>query len=181
MNCTKCGNPLDAGAKFCTKCGNTVQAGPVNAAPDLDRTVSVAGNGPIPTAAQYQAPQPQYQAPQPQYQAPQTNVNINFNQLKNSTWDGEVLDTIVNSIIASLIISISCGIATPWAICYMMKFVIGHAIIDGKRLSFNGTGGDLFAQWIKWFLLTVITCGIYSFWVTPRLYKWIAEHIHTEG
>ena len=99
---------------------------------------------------------------------------------ETSTWDGGVLDTVVNSIIASLIISITCGIATPWAVCYMMKFIVGHAIIDGKRMTFTGTGGDLFGQWIKWFLLTIITCGIYSFWVIPRMYKWIAEHIHAE-
>ncbi len=97
-----------------------------------------------------------------------------------STWDGSVFDTIINSIVASLIISISCGIATPWAICYMMKFVIGHTIINGRRLKFDGNGGQLFGNWIKWFLLTVVTCGIYSFWVTPRLYKWVATHIHSE-
>ncbi len=101
--------------------------------------------------------------------------------VKTSTWDGGVLDTVVNSIVASLIMTFTCGIATPWAICYMMKFVIGHVIVDGKRLSFDGNGGQLFGNWIKWFLLTLITCGIYSFWVTPRLYRWIASHTHTEG
>lgn len=97
-----------------------------------------------------------------------------------SDWDGGVFDTIVNVIVASLIISLTCGIATPWAICYMFKFVIGHVLVDGKRLTFDGTGGQLFGNWIKWFLLTVITCGIYSFWVIPRLYKWIASHTHFE-
>ena len=96
-----------------------------------------------------------------------------------STWDGSVFDTIVNSIAASLICVLTCGIGAPWAICYIMKFVIGHAVIDGKRMRFDGTGGQLFGNWIKWLLLTFITCGIYSFWVTPRLYKWVASHIHT--
>ena len=98
-----------------------------------------------------------------------------------STWDGGVFDTIVNSIVASLIIGVTCGIATPWAICYMMKFIIGHAVIDGKRLKFDGTGGQLFGNWIKWFLLTLVTFGIYGFWVIPRMYKWVASHIHVEG
>ena len=101
--------------------------------------------------------------------------------VKVSTWDGGVFDTVVNSIVASLIITVTCGIATPWAVCYMMKFIISHAVIDGKRLTFDGTGGQLFGNWIKWFLLTVITCGIYGFWVVPRMYKWIASHIHVEG
>ena len=97
-----------------------------------------------------------------------------------STWDGGVLDTIANAIVASLIMTFTCGIATPWAICYMWKFIISHVIVDGKRLSFDGNGGQLFGNWIKWFLLTIVTCGIYGFWVTPRLYNWIASHTHRE-
>ena len=100
--------------------------------------------------------------------------------IATSTWDGGVFDTIINSIIASLIISFTAGIAAPWGICYMMKFVIGHTIINGKRLSFDGNGAQLFGNWIKWFLLMVVTCGIYGFWVTPRLYQWVASHIHSE-
>ncbi len=34
----------------------------------------------------------------------------------------------------------------------------------------------LFGNWIKWLLLTMITFGIYSFWVVPRLTKWRVEH-----
>jgi len=101
--------------------------------------------------------------------------------IKSSTWDGGVLDTVVNSIVASLMITFTCGIATPWAICYMWKFIIDHVIIDGKRLSFDGNGGQLFGNWIKWFLLTIITCGIYGFWVIPRLYAWIASHTRFEN
>ncbi len=95
-----------------------------------------------------------------------------------SDWDGGVLDTFVASIVASLIIYFTCGIGTPWAICYLWKYILSHAIIDGKRLAFDGTGGQLFGNWIKWFLLTAITCGIYGFWVYPRLFKWVASHTH---
>ena len=115
----------------------------------------------------------------PQQEAPAANATVAAQMPKVSDWDGGVFDTFVNSLVASLIISVTCGIATPWAVCYMMKFIISHATIDGKRLVFDGTGGSLFAQWLKWFLLTLITCGIYSFWVAPRLYKWVASHIHT--
>lgn len=118
------------------------------------------------------------------------NMNMNMNNMGGmnmggmnmggqSTWDGGVLDTIVASLVASFLTSITCGIATPWAVCYMMKFILEHTIIDGKRLRFDGNGGQLFGNWIKWMILTVITCGIYSFWVTPKLYQWIAKHTHT--
>ena len=93
-----------------------------------------------------------------------------------STWDGSVFDTIINSIIASLIIGCTFGIATPWAICYMMKFVIGHTVIGGRRLSFDGNGTQLFGNWIKWFFLSVITIGIYALWLPIKVRKWRAKH-----
>lgn len=114
----------------------------------------------------------------PQQAAPTVNINVTAQTSRFSDWDGGVLETVVAAIVASLIVTFTCGIATPWAVCYMMDFVISHATIDGRRLVFDGSGGDLFIQWLKWLVLTVITCGIYSFWVIPRLYKWVASHIH---
>jgi uncharacterized membrane protein YjgN (DUF898 family) len=105
--------------------------------------------------------------------------NCGASMATGSTWDGGVFETFVATVVTSLFIFITCGIATPWAICYMIKFITEHAVIDGRRLRFDGTGAQLFGNWIKWLVLLIITCGIYSFWVTPRLYKWIASHIHT--
>ena len=34
----------------------------------------------------------------------------------------------------------------------------------------------VFGLWLKWLLLIIVTLGIYSIWVTPRLFKWVAEH-----
>jgi uncharacterized membrane protein YjgN (DUF898 family) len=41
---------------------------------------------------------------------------------------------------------------------------------------FEGKALGLFGHWIKWFLLIIITIGIYGFWVAPRLQKWIWEN-----
>ena len=41
---------------------------------------------------------------------------------------------------------------------------------------FTGTGLGPFGLWIKWFLLIVITVGIYGFWVAPQIAKWKWEH-----
>ena len=113
-----------------------------------------------------------------QEDAPVVNVNVTNQTSRFSDWDGGVFETFLTMLAASLIISFTCGIATPWAVCYLVNFIVSHATIDGKRLTFDGSGGDLFIQWLKWLLLTVITCGIYSFWVIPRMYKWVASHIH---
>ena len=106
------------------------------------------------------------------------DYNGGYDAPAGSTWDGGVLETFLASIVYSLIVTFTCGIATPWAVCYFYKFVISHVIIDGKRLYFNGTGGSLFGNWLLWTLLTVITCGIYGFWVAPKMYKWFSSHTH---
>lgn len=162
--CKACGTQLNDSQQFCTNCGAN-QAG---AAPQ-----------PQPQQPQYAPPQPTYAPPQPQYAPPQPTYAPPQPARPQSNWDGGVLDTIINSIVASLIVGFTCGIATPWAICYMMKFIVEHTIIDGRRLTFDGDGASLFGNWIKWFLLTVITFGIYGFWVVPRMYQWVAKHIHT--
>jgi hypothetical protein len=30
--------------------------------------------------------------------------------------------------------------------------------------------------WLKWWILMIITLGICSFWVMPRIYRWKWEH-----
>ena len=97
---------------------------------------------------------------------------------RESKWDGGVLETAINTIIASIICSLTFGLGAPWAMCMVIKFIVSHAVIDGQRYTFDGKGGQLFGQWIKWVLLIIITCGIYSFWVAPKMYNWVASHLH---
>ena len=65
--------------------------------------------------------------------------------------------------------------------CKLIKWRKTHTVIDGKRLDFNGTGGSLFGHWILWELLSVITCGIYSFFVHVALKRWEMQHTTYEG
>ena len=46
----------------------------------------------------------------------------------------------------------------------------------GKRLRFDGHGIQLFGNWIKWLLLSIITIGIYSLWVPIKMKKWVTKH-----
>ena len=116
---------------------------------------------------------------QPNFQQ-QPNYQQGYVQQAISSFDGGVLGCLGATILSSLMITFTLGIATPWAVAYLYKFILSHVTIDGRRLRFDGTGGQLFGNWIKWFLLTIVTLGIYSFWVTPRLYNWIASHTHRE-
>ncbi|WP_255429669.1 DUF898 family protein [Salinibacterium sp. ZJ70] len=42
---------------------------------------------------------------------------------------------------------------------------------------FTGSATGLFGHWIKWFLLSIITLGIYLFWVAPALQRWKTVNI----
>lgn len=95
-----------------------------------------------------------------------------------SKFNGTVLDMLICNIVAGLITGITLGIGTPWAVAYKRKFICDHTLVDGKQLVFDGTGGDLFGKYIKWFLLCIITLGIYSFWLQVRMEEWVAEHTH---
>ena len=53
-----------------------------------------------------------------------------------------------------------------------------HTVINGHRLTFTGTAVQLFGKWIVWMLLTIVTIGIYGFWVSIKLKKWKVSHTH---
>lgn len=98
--------------------------------------------------------------------------------MKESYFDGGVLDYIGYSILAAIICELTLGIATPWAVCMMQNWKTKHTIVGGQRLYFDRTGAQLFGNWIKWFLLTIITFGIYGFWLQIKMEQWIVKHTH---
>jgi uncharacterized membrane protein YjgN (DUF898 family) len=95
---------------------------------------------------------------------------------KNFVFDGGAGTYLGTSILAVVIIVCTLGIAYPYALVLMQRWKAKHTYIKGFQLKFTGTGIGLLAQWIKWFLLCLITFGIYGFWVYPRLQRWIIEH-----
>ena len=95
-----------------------------------------------------------------------------------SKFTGGVLELIGMSIACSLLTSITFGIAFPWAICMMVKWVLKNTVVDGKALTFDGNGAQLIGNWIKWLLLSVITFGIYSLWVPVKIIGWVVSHVH---
>ena len=95
-----------------------------------------------------------------------------------SKFTGGLLGLIGISILQGLIITFTLGIATPWAVCLKESWIAKHTIIDGRQLVFDGTGGQLFGNYIKWFLLTIITFGIYSLWLSIKMKQWVVKHSH---
>ena len=95
-----------------------------------------------------------------------------------SKFDGGLLGLIGIIILASFLSLITLGIGIPWGVCIRERWIASHTVIDGKRLTFDGKGGQLFGNYIKWFLLTLITIGIYSLWLWIKMKQWTVKHTH---
>lgn len=93
-----------------------------------------------------------------------------------SYFDGGLLSLIGVNLLGILITVISFGILYPWAVCLSFGWKINHTVIEGRRLRFIGQPMSLFFNWIKWLLLTIVTLGIYGFWVGIALEKWKAKN-----
>lgn len=95
---------------------------------------------------------------------------------RNFVFDGGLADYLETAILAALLTVFTLGLAFPWALCMNLSWRAKHTIVSGRRLEFTGTGGDLIGLWLKWIGLTIITLGIYLFWVSVSLERWIVEH-----
>ncbi len=98
--------------------------------------------------------------------------------MKDSYFDGGLLQLIGWTVLGSLITVVTLGICLPWSYTMIYNWEVKHTVIDGRRQHFDGTAIGLFGNWIKWFLLSVITLGIYSFWLQIKLKKWIVSHTY---
>ena len=98
--------------------------------------------------------------------------------MKDSYFDGRLLQLLGWKILGSLITIVTLGICYPWAVCMVYNWEIKHTVVDGKRMEFDGKAIQLFGNWIKWFFLTIITIGIYGFWLDIKVKKWKTKHTH---
>jgi uncharacterized membrane protein YjgN (DUF898 family) len=81
-------------------------------------------------------------------------------------------------IVAALLCVVTFGIYSPWFVCEIYRYFYGNTRIAAGgskpiKLAFQGTGGDLFNMFIGGYLLSGITCGIYSFWFQVNIIKFI--------
>ncbi|MDO4799439.1 MAG: DUF898 family protein [Bacillota bacterium] len=90
----------------------------------------------------------------------------------DSYFDGGLLELIGIAVLGWFVTVFTFGICFPWALCMLYRWKINHTVIEGRRLRFIGSATGLFVEWIKWFLLCIVTLGIYGFWVGIALEKW---------
>jgi len=91
-----------------------------------------------------------------------------------------ILDLIAINIGFFLICLFTLGLGWPLAVVIKEKWKCQRTYISGKKLKFVGTGGELFVEYIKWILLTIITLGIFLIWFPNKKYQWTIRHTHFE-
>lgn len=103
-----------------------------------------------------------------------------YEDIKNgqSVFTGGMLGYLGICLATALLSAVTLGLAYPWLMCWKKSWYAEHTYINGKQLSFDGTGGQLFGKCLLWLLLTILTIGIYGLWVPIKMHQWITSHTH---
>ena len=94
-----------------------------------------------------------------------------------SRFTGTTFGLVWLNIWTGFVTGITFGIAFPFMLCAKEKWMAKHTYINGRQLNFDGTGMQLFGNWIKWSLLVLVTLGIYGFFIPIAIKKWTVSHI----
>jgi hypothetical protein len=94
-----------------------------------------------------------------------------------SKFSGGVFPIFLFCIWAPILLIISLGFATPFIICTIIRWICNNSTIGGKSYRFKGTAIGLFGRWILWYILTIITIGIFGFWSTRNQIRWVIENV----
>lgn len=95
-----------------------------------------------------------------------------------SEFQGSVLGFIGYSLLFAIIGPLTLSLAVPWIWASFYSWKAQNTIIGGRRLTFDGTGSQLFGKYVLWTILTIITLGIYGFWLYNKLEQWKIKHTH---
>ena len=92
-------------------------------------------------------------------------------------FDGRGLDLLGLLIVVSLLSMITLGIYGFWGQVRIMRWLVNHFRLYGRRLDFTGTGLDFLGIVLLNWLLCAITLGIYTPWAFVNLTQWYQGQI----
>jgi len=76
---------------------------------------------------------------------------------------------------------ISIGILYPFFLYLRYALVYSKTQIDGYKLVFKGNIFVFYFHYLWWYFLTIITLGIYHFFLEYKLYKWVVKNIYFDN
>lgn len=101
---------------------------------------------------------------------------------RESKFTGGAISNFLHALAVTVVSIITLGLAYPAMVCWKLRWESSHTCIDGRQLVFDGTGLQLFGKYIVWFLLSIITFGIYFIFCMPlNMTRWTTEHTHFEN
>ncbi len=82
-----------------------------------------------------------------------------------------------------LLMSITFGIYTPWALVNLKKWTYENVEVGGQRgrLTFDGDGGTLFGTYLLGMILTYCTLGIYGAWLANDIFAFYWDNTRLDG
>jgi len=92
------------------------------------------------------------------------------------------MEVFINMLIFGLLTMVTLGIGYCFFFVRFLKWIYSNTKINGKRITFSGTGLQYFLKNLKWVLLSILTIGIYGILCVPRDFcKFFVENTHFEG
>lgn len=99
---------------------------------------------------------------------------------EESYFDGKMLELLAYNFLLNFISALTVNIARPFIKNLVLEYEINHTVINGRRLKYHSRSIDYFVENFKWTFLTIITFGIYAFWIPIKKQRYIDSHISYE-
>lgn len=97
-----------------------------------------------------------------------------------SYFDGRLRALIGINLLTILVCPITLGLAYPAMYCLKRKWIYASTVVNGYRLKFTGKGRQLIGKYILWTFLSIITFGIFAFWLPIKYQKWETKHVEID-
>jgi uncharacterized membrane protein YjgN (DUF898 family) len=95
-----------------------------------------------------------------------------------SRFGGTAIELFCVVILQYLMIIITLGFGTPWALCMRERWRTENMVIDGKQVVFEGKGRKLFWRYMWWSFLTLISLGFYAWKRAINVRDWMLDYTH---
>lgn len=191
--CPNCGAETENESKFCSNCGTVLTNGSaayVNKSRDTfnNRPVEeirarteeenrLAENGARSLRASERIENAEHTEIPPRTAAP-----METSETYPSVFKGGALSRAFRLFAVGFVTLITLGLAYPAMFCWFLRWQSSKTYINGRKLVFDGTGGQLFGKYILWCVLSLITLGLYYiFAARVNMIAWQTKHTHFEG
>ena len=101
--------------------------------------------------------------------------------VEETVFDGSAVGYFWHLVWWGIICFFTLGICYPITICMKQRYLAKRVIINGHHLKFKGKAGSIFGRYLLWFLLTIVTLGIFGFWLEKKVNNWVAANMNYEG